>query len=119
MKLCIKTLDKGKIHKIASSVGIDTVDFLRFSDIPWYKLSKKNATKEKAIEALCTYLKISVSQVVAFGDDFNDIGMLTLCGTGVAMGNAIEEVKQIANEICSANEEDGLAHWLEEHIVKV
>ena len=119
MKLCIKTLDKEKIHKIASSVGIDTVDFLHFSDIPWYKLSKKNATKEKAIEALCTYLKIPVSQVVAFGDDFNDIGMLTLCGTGVAMGNAIEEVKQIANEICSANEEDGLAHWLEEHIVKV
>ena len=32
--------------------------------------------------------------IIAFGDDYADIGMLELCGTGVAMGNAIDEVKE-------------------------
>ena len=43
------------------------------------KYVEKDATKEKAIEALCRHLKITSSQIAAFGDDFNDIGMLKLC----------------------------------------
>lgn len=112
MKMCVETLDKDKVTKIASSIGLDKVDFLPFSDIPWYKLSKKGATKEKAIEELCSYLKITPLQIAAFGDDFNDIGMLRLCGKGIAMENAIEEVKQIADEVCACNEEDGVAKWI-------
>ena len=41
--------------------------------------------RQKAIEALCRHLNITSSKIAAFGDDFNDIGMLTLCGKGVAM----------------------------------
>ena len=118
MKMCIETLDKEKVTKIASSVGIENIDFLPFSDIPWYKLSKKDATKEKAIEALCAHLKMAPSKIAAFGDDFNDIGMLKLCGKGIAMENAIEEVRQIADEICLANEKDGVAHWIAEKILE-
>lgn len=112
MKMCIQTLDKEKVSKIAASIGNDRIDFLPFSDIPWYKLSLKEATKEKAITALCEYLKLSVSQIAAFGDDFNDIGMLKLCGKGIAMQNAITEVKQIADEVCLSNQDDGVANWL-------
>ena len=117
MKLCIETLDRGKIEKIASSIGIDKIDYLPFSDIPWYKLSKKGATKERAIEALCNHLKITPSQIAAFGDDFNDIGMLKLCGKGIAMKNAIPEVQQIADEVCLSNEEDGVADWIKENLL--
>lgn len=53
--------------------------------------------------------------MVAFGDDFNDIGMLKLCGKGIAMENAIQQVKDIADEICPSNENDGLAKWIEKH----
>ena len=116
MKLCIQTLDKEKVTKVASSVGLEQVDYLPFSDIPWYKLSKRDATKERAIEALCKYLNIQPSQVAAFGDDFNDIGMLKLCGKGIAMENAIDEVRQIADEVCGSNEADGVAKWIENHI---
>ena len=112
MKMCIESLDKEKVSKVANCLGEGLIDYLPFSDIPWYKLSKKDATKEKAIEALCRELNVPVSQVVAFGDDFNDIGMLKLCGTGVAMDNAIEEVKQTADEVCASNEEDGVAQWM-------
>ena len=117
MKLCVETLDKEKIIRIASSVGIETIDYLPFSDIPWYKLSKKAATKEKAIEVLCKNLKINPSQIAAFGDDYNDIGMLRLCGKGIAMQNAIEEVKQTADEVCALNEEDGVAKWIEKNVL--
>ena len=116
MKMCIETLDREKVSKVVSSLGEDKIDYLPFSDIPWYKLSPKNATKEKAIEALCNYLKILPDNIAAFGDDFSDIGMLKFCGKGIAMKNAINQVKIIANEICLSNEEDGVARWLEKNV---
>ncbi len=116
MKMCIESLDREKIEKVVSSLGLDKIDYLPFSDIPWYKMSKKDATKEKAIEALCRHLKIGSEQIVAFGDDFNDIGMLKLCGKGIAMKNAIEQVQAVADEVCLCNEEDGVARWMEAHL---
>ena len=119
MKFCIESLDKEKIEKVASSIGLNQIDYLPFSDIPWYKLSKKGATKERAIEVLCNHLKITPAQIVAFGDDFSDIGMLKLCGKGVAMENAIAEVKQIADEVCLSNEADGVAKWIEKFCIAI
>ena len=117
MKMCVETLDKEKVGKIAASLGAHTLDYLPFSDIPWYKFSKNGATKERAIQALCGHLKITPEQITAFGDDFNDIGMLKLCGKGIAMKNAIPEVQQIADEICDTNENDGVGRWIEENIL--
>ena len=117
MKFCIESLDKARIEKVASSVGLNQIDYLPFSDIPWYKLSKKGATKEHAIKELCSHLKITPAQIVAFGDDFNDIGMLKLCRKGIAMKNAIPEVRQIADDVCDSNEADGAAKWIEEFIL--
>ena len=117
MKMCVETLDKEKIEKIAASIGADKLDYLPFSDIPWYKFSKSGATKERAIEALCAHLKINPSQIAAFGDDFNDIGMLKLCGKGIAMKNAIPEVQKVADEVCESNENDGVGKWIEEKLL--
>ena len=116
MKMCIESLDKEKVEKVATIIGLDQIDYLPFSDIPWYKLSKKAATKEKAIEELCRHLNINTSAIAAFGDDFNDIGMLKLCGKGIAMENAIEEVKKAADQVCASNENDGVAKWIENNL---
>lgn len=48
---------------------------------------------------------------------YADIGMLKICGIGVAMGNAIQEVKDIADAITLSNEEDGVAVYLEKWII--
>lgn len=117
MKVCVQTTDEKCAAQIAASIGKDKVDYLKFSDIPWYKFSKSGATKEKAIEALTEYLHIPIEQTVAFGDDFNDLGMLKLCGIGVAMGNAIQEVKQCATEITVSNNEDGVAKWINNKVL--
>ncbi len=117
MKMCIESLDKEKVEKVASVLGLDHIDYLPFSDIPWYKLSKKAATKEKAIDELCRHLNIPASKIAAFGDDFNDVGMLTLCGKGIAMENAISQVKEAADEVCSSNENNGVAKWIEKNLL--
>ena len=49
---------------------------------------------------------------MAFGDDYVDIGMLKLCGLGIAMGNAIKEVKEIADVVIGTNDNDGIADFL-------
>ena len=56
---------------------------------------------------------ITTDSMIAFGDDYADIGMLQLCGTGVAMGNAIDEVKAKADIVIGSNDEDGIADFIE------
>ncbi|HEX4123702.1 MAG TPA: HAD family hydrolase [Tepidisphaeraceae bacterium] len=57
---------------------------------------------------------VSPEQIVAIGDDLNDIPMLRGAGLGVAMGNAREEVKAAADRVIGLNADDGLAKFLEE-----
>lgn len=111
IKICVKTDDTETAKKIASAAP--SVDCVKFSDIPWHKFSPESATKEKAVEFLCRKYNISLDEIIAFGDDFNDMGMLKKCGTGIAMSNAIDEIKEIADEITLSNDEDGVAVYLE------
>ena len=89
----------------------------QFQELKNHESEVVRLSKEKAIEAVSQNLNIPTESIVSFGDDFNDIGMLKLCGKGIAMQNAIDEVKQIANEICLSNEDDGVARWIEENLL--
>ena len=72
----------------------------------------KNASKGNAIHGLCKYLKIDIEDVIAMGDDSNDISMMKTVGLGVAMGNAVDDVKKYAKEIAKTNMENGVAEIL-------
>ena len=72
-----------------------------------------NSSKGNAIKILCTILKIDLKDTIAIGDDANDISMLKTVGYAVAMDNAINRVKEYADEITKSNEEDGVAIFLE------
>ena len=61
--------------------------------------------------------KFSTDSIIAFGDDYVDIGMLKLCGTGVAMGNAIDEVKERTDIVIGSNDEDGIADFIDKEIL--
>jgi hydroxymethylpyrimidine pyrophosphatase-like HAD family hydrolase len=78
----------------------------------------RDATKINAIKILCEKWGITISDVVAFGDDSNDIDMLRGCGKGIAMGNAIDAVKEVSCEVCDTNENDGMAIWLIQNVLK-
>lgn len=115
LKICVQTSDKEAAKKLAD--GIENCDYMPFSDIPWYKFSPKSATKESAITYLSQHLQIPVEKIAAFGDDFSDIGMLKLCGAGIAVENAIPQVKEIADQVCGSCDEDGVAHWIENNLL--
>ncbi len=59
----------------------------------------------------------SLANVIAFGDNFNDIEMLQNVGCGVAVGNARKEVKTIADKIALNNSQDGVARYIEQHLL--
>ena len=72
-----------------------------------------NISKGNAMAGLCKFLKIDLKQAVAIGDGINDISMIKMAGLGVAMGNASDEIKQVANMVTSSNEESGVGEVLE------
>ncbi len=74
-------------------------------------------SKGNALRIIAADLNIMPEEIVAFGDNHNDIGMLRLAGLGVAMGNAHEEVKAAADYVTRSNAEDGVAVVIEEMIL--
>lgn len=111
LKMCVEIFDSEKA-KILSD-RLSECDCIRFSDGYWYKFTKKNVTKENAIIQITQSCGFGTDSIIAFGDDYADIGMLQLCGMGVAMGNAIDEVKEHADVVIESNDEDGIAKFLE------
>jgi len=71
-------------------------------------------SKAKGIAHVAKKLSIEQNQIIAIGDNLNDIEMIQYAGLGVAMGNALPEVKEKADYIAESNDEDGLACFLEE-----
>ncbi|MBY4797116.1 Cof-type HAD-IIB family hydrolase [Collinsella sp. AGMB00827] len=71
-------------------------------------------TKGRALEWLCRYLGEDVQHTWAFGDNLNDVEMLTRAGTGVAMANAEAEAAAVADLTCATNDEDGVAQTIME-----
>ncbi|HLR18419.1 MAG TPA: Cof-type HAD-IIB family hydrolase [Staphylococcus sp.] len=72
----------------------------------------KGVSKGSAVTALCEKLDVDLSEVVAFGDSSNDISMLEVVGYAVAMGNANDEVKAVADIITLSNRDNGIPHTL-------
>jgi hypothetical protein len=58
----------------------------------------------------------TLDNVVAFGDNYNDFDMLKHAGCGVAVANAREMLKEIANHITAENTEDGVAKFIKEYL---
>jgi len=79
----------------------------------WHILTHKDATKMNAINALADFLNIEIKNIIAFGDDNNDLEMVKNCGVGVAVSNAIADVRKVADFITKSNDKDGVAIFLE------
>lgn len=72
------------------------------------------SSKATALAHLMGEWGIPLAQVAAFGDDVNDVEMVAEAGLGVAMDNAVPEVKAVADRITLSNDEDGVAVVVEE-----
>jgi len=91
-------------------VAVSKANYLEFTSI--------EATKGNAVRYLADMYGIKREEVIAIGDSFNDIPMLTYAGLGVAMGNAPESVKSHADYITYSNNDNGVAHVLEKFVLE-
>lgn len=71
-----------------------------------------NIDKAYSLSRLLEHLNLERTNLIAFGDGFNDLSMIKYAGLGVAMANAQEVVKQAADCITLSNDDDGIAHTL-------
>lgn len=85
---------------------------------PWFlEVMPKGINKGLGLELVCRDMGITMDEVIAFGDSFNDIPMIQMAGMGVAMGNAEDELKANADFITDDCDNDGIAAALEKILV--
>lgn len=77
------------------------------------EVMNKKASKTNAVKLLIDLYNITREETIAIGDNFNDKEMIEFAGTGIAMGNAPDEVKAVADYITDTNNNDGVSKALE------
>ena len=116
--------DVQKVMLFARREG-DTTDVLdairrevgaRFPDIRITASTRNNlelniasANKGRALGRLAEHLGLTLANCMAFGDGLNDLTMVEAAGVGVAMANAVDEVKRVAKVVTASNDDDGVA----------
>ncbi|MFD1849050.1 Cof-type HAD-IIB family hydrolase [Oceanobacillus bengalensis] len=77
----------------------------------------KGVSKAQALAFVCEKIGITMDEVMACGDSLNDIKMIQEAGIGVAMGNAQEAIKQVAQFVTDTNDNDGVAKAIEKFVL--
>jgi HAD-superfamily hydrolase, subfamily IIB len=93
----------------------DTLSCMFTADF-YFEFTANGIDKAKALDTVLIPMGYKREEMIAFGDGHNDASMVKYAGIGVAMANAVEDLKAIADEITLSNEEDGIAHILNEYI---
>lgn len=112
------TISSPELYEIARDL-VDTgqLDGSRFemtlSGAPFVEVMAAGVSKASGLAQLCARLGVDRSEVLAFGDGLNDREMLTWAGHGVAVANAEDEVKDVADEITASNDDEGVARVIE------
>lgn len=88
-----------------------------YSETYYYEIMPKDVSKGYALLEIAEYLGIDKENIIAFGDQDNDMSMIKMAGVGVAMGNAIDSLKEAADYVTLTNNEDGIAAYLEKYLL--
>lgn len=85
---------------------------------PWniIEIVRKGINKAVGLKQVADYFNIPREQIIAFGDEDNDLEMIEYAGVGVAMGNAIDELKSLAAQVTLTNEQDGIGIFLADYL---
>lgn len=80
------------------------------------EVMKKGMNKAAALKKVADSFNIPKERIIAFGDEGNDIEMIDYAGVGIAMENASEELKKVANYVTDSNEDEGVRKFLEQYL---
>lgn len=120
---------RGVISKLKTVKDIDVLEVSHMSrksinygsqehEVAYFytEVANQNVNKWVAIKELIKTLGIKEEEVIAIGDNINDKDMIKNAGIGIATGNSSPKVQEIANEIVSSNNEDGVAEAIKKYI---
>ena len=113
-KLFIRTRDiptNDMLTLLSPSIG--SITEISSSGAPFLEATAAGTDKASRLARVANELGVSASNTIAFGDNLNDLPMLAWAGTSVAMGNALSEVKAVANHVTLDNSDHGIAVYLE------
>lgn len=85
----------------------------------YFEFTAQGIDKAKALETTLIPMGYQKDEMIAFGDGHNDASMVKYAGIGVAMANAVDDLKAIADEVTLSNEEDGIAVSLYKHMPEI
>jgi Cof subfamily protein (haloacid dehalogenase superfamily) len=103
---------KRVMDEINTLTGVQTCKSLTTS----FDVMAEGVSKATGIEAIRAHYEIPIQDVIALGDNENDMDMILYAGVGVAMENATDELKAVADFVTKSNEEDGLVYALERFV---
>lgn len=96
----------------------DTLSCMFTGDF-YFEFTAKGIDKAKALDTVLTPMGYQRDEMIAFGDGHNDASIVKYAGIGVAMENAVQDLKDIADEVTLSNEEDGIAVSLYKHMPEI
>ena len=85
----------------------------------YFEFTAQGIDKAKALDTVLIPMGYKKEEMIAFGDGHNDASMVKYAGVGVAMANAVQDLKDIADEVTLSNEEDGIAVSLYKHMPEI
>lgn len=116
LKVLVIERDLVKFQALQAWLEENKECMIAMSQKSFLDINPSHTSKGDALKRLANHYAIDLRDVVAFGDQENDLSMLETAGIGVAMGNASPYVKARADQTTLSNEEDGFAVWIENNV---
>jgi len=107
--------DRDRLRAIAAEMGLPAVDYA-IGYTAWLDIMPAGVSKAEGLDKICFRLGVGQDEVLAVGDGHNDVEMLRWAGRGVAMGNAPDDVKAVADEVAGHVDDDGVATLLDRYV---
>ena len=109
----VPSISIGNKHKALAEEGFPEAKLFYFFDI-----NAKGVSKGYGVERFREIFHVARENTIGIGDGENDIHMLNACGYKVAMGNGLDKIKKIADEVVDSNNNDGVAKYIESLVDK-
>lgn len=118
--MIVKFKDSSLVDKYYSLFDNECIDVLvmqdSFASKKWLEIFGEGVSKYNAIKRIMEIENIDNSDVISFGDGRNDIEMIKCSGIGVAMGNALDDVKMVSDFVTISHNDDGVIYFLEKYL---
>ncbi|MBR3032421.1 MAG: HAD hydrolase family protein [Clostridiales bacterium] len=115
--LCDTSSIPDRIKEAIRKEGLEESAYFTVAEGWLYQIMSTSAKKWNGVQLVLEKEGIDKSEAMYFGDDHDDVESISNIGLGIAMGNAIEEVKKVADQVTATNEEDGVARIVEKYIL--